>query len=58
MLRRYLGLGKSNDGLKRDEQTFYKQVWPMMEQLRKQDKNIQTFERMQYGKEIPIWQLK
>lgn len=53
-----MALEKTGDGLKRDERTFYKEVWPSLEDLRKRDKSIQTFERMQYGKEIPVWQLK
>lgn len=58
ILRRYMALEKTGDGLKRDERTFYKEVWPSLEDLRKREKTIQTFERMQYGKEIPVWQLK
>lgn len=60
ILRVYLELPKTSphDTLKRNENTFYKEVWPMLEHMRKQDKGIQTFERLQFGKEIPIWQLK
>jgi len=57
-LRRYLQTPKATDQLKRDEATFYRQVWPILEQLRKKERNIQTYDRMQFGKEVPIWQLK
>ena len=44
--------------MRRDENTFYKIVWPQLENIRKKDKTIQTFDRLQFGKETPIWQLK
>jgi hypothetical protein len=58
ILHKYLRMPKSNDGLARNEHAFYKSVWPKMEELRKKDRVISVFERMQFGKEIPIWQLK
>ena len=30
----------------------------MLEDLRKREKSVQAFERMQYGREVPIWQFK
>lgn len=51
-------LPKENDGLKRDEITFYSQIWPKLEQERKRDKSVQSYEKMQFGKEIPMWTLK
>jgi hypothetical protein len=58
ILMKYLQLQKRDDGLARTEDTFYKKVWPQMEEQRKRDKTIQTFERMHFGKEVPVWQLK
>ena len=49
--------GKQDDGLKRDEETFFKVVWPKLEAERKKDKSIKTYERIQFGKEIPVWSL-
>ena len=48
---------KENDGLKRDEETFYKTVWPRLEAERKRDKSVKSYERMQFGREIPVWTL-
>ena len=56
--RMYAKMPKDNDGLSRDESTFYAKVWPLMEQERKRDKQIQAFERMQLGREVPVWTLK
>jgi len=58
ILRRYISTPRGKDKLKRDENSFYKKVWPMLEQLRKKDKTIQSFDKIQFGREIPIWQLK
>lgn len=58
ILRRYLDIPKSSDGFPRNESTFYKEIWPMMDELRKKDRSLQTFDRVQFGKEIPVWQLK
>ncbi len=56
ILRTYLKLPKdSKDGLKRDEETFYKTVWPRLEQERKKDKQVKSFERTMFGKEVPVW---
>jgi hypothetical protein len=46
---------KEDDGLKRDEEAFYTVVWPKLETERKNDKSIKTYERMQFGKEVPVW---
>ena len=55
-MRSYLRLPKDKkDGLKRDEETFYKLVWPRLEGERKREKSIKSFERMQFGKEVPVW---
>jgi hypothetical protein len=43
------------DGLKRDEETFYKFVWPRLEQERVSDKCIKKYERTQFGREVPVW---
>jgi len=55
ILRTYLKMPKEDDGLKRDEETFYTVVWPKLETERKNDKSIKTYERMQFGKEVPVW---
>ncbi len=57
ILRAYLKLQKGTDTLKRDEETFFKNVWPRLENERKRDKAIKTYERMQFGKEVPVWTL-
>jgi len=57
VLRAYLRLEKNDDGLRRDEETFFKIVWPRLEQERKRDKAIKSYERMSFGKEIPVWTL-
>ncbi len=58
ILRTYLKMAKNeDDGLKRDEETFMKVVWPKLEGERKKDKSIKTYERMQFGKEVPVWTL-
>jgi hypothetical protein len=59
ILRTYLKMSKSSedDRLKRDEETFMKTVWPKLEGERKRDKSIKTYERMQFGKEVPVWTL-
>lgn len=59
ILRTYLKMPKASedDGLKRDEETFMKTVWPKLEGERKRDKSIKTYERMQFGKEVPVWTL-
>jgi hypothetical protein len=44
--RTYLRLPPDNDGLKRNEDTFNKVVWPKLEEERKRDRQIKTFERM------------
>jgi hypothetical protein len=51
-------MNKGTDGLKRDETTFFKAVWPKLEEERKRDRSVQTYERMQFGKEVPVWTLK
>ncbi len=58
MMHRYLRMDKADDLLKRDEATFYSKVWPELENMRKRDKKIQTFERLTFGQYIPVWQLK
>ena len=58
IMHHYVNLPKANDGLRRDEATFYKQVWPVLDNLRKNDKDISKFERMHYGKEIPVWRIE
>jgi hypothetical protein len=57
-LRNYLKMGRENDGLRRDEDTFYRHVWPKLEEERRRDRSIQTYERMQFGREVPVWTLK
>ncbi|CDW83383.1 UNKNOWN [Stylonychia lemnae] len=58
ILQKYLQLEKKDDGLSRNENTFNSRVWPELERLRKQDKQLQVYERMQFGKFVPVWQLK
>ena len=56
ILRIYLRLPRDpKDGLKRDEETFYKHLWPRLEQERVRDRSIKKYERMQFGREIPVW---
>ena len=59
ILRSYLKLGReeAKDDMKRDEETFFKVVWPKLEDQRKRDKGIKSFERMQFGREVPVWTL-
>jgi hypothetical protein len=58
MLRTYLKFPRQDyDALKRDEETFFKIVWPRLEAERKRDKAIKSYERMQFGKEVPVWTL-
>ena len=45
MLRRYLGMKSAGEGLRRDEMTFYREVWPKLEGLRKRDRSVQSFTR-------------
>ena len=51
-------MGIAHPDLKKDEGTFYRQIWPLLQDLRKRDKGINSFEKIQFGKEIAIWQLK
>jgi hypothetical protein len=56
ILRLYLRMPKDvKDGLKRDEETFYKQLWPRLEGERVRDRSIKRYERMQFGREVPVW---
>lgn len=58
MLRKYMDLPPSSDGLSRDEAAFHKYVWPLLEQQRIKEKKVTTFQRQQFGKVTNIWQLK
>lgn len=56
ILRLYLRLPKdTKDGLKRDEETFYKTLWPRLESERVRDRSVKKYERMQFGREVPVW---
>eukprot|EP00347_Sterkiella_histriomuscorum_P007620 403348215 len=58
ILQRYLQIEKQGDKLSRNENTFNNTVWPELEKKRKGDKQLQVYERLQFGKYIPVWQLK
>lgn len=56
ILRMYLRMPKdTKDGLKRDEETFYRLLWPRLESERVRDRSIKKYERMQFGREVPVW---
>jgi len=40
MLKHYVAMSRSKDGLKRDETTFNDFIWPAISQLRMKDKEI------------------
>ena len=46
------------DGLKRDTSTFNTYVWPVLERIRKRDKSLTTYDKMQNGKSVSYWQLR
>jgi len=58
MLRKYIYWPKNQDGLRRNENNFFKYIWPLLEGKQKKDRSIITFERSQYGRNIPVWQLR
>lgn len=49
---------KADDALPRNEATFNQKIWPELEKMRKRDKQLTSYERMQFGKYVTVWQLK
>lgn len=58
MLKHYVAMSRSKDGLKRDETTFNDFIWPAISQLRMKDKEIGAMQRVIFGKAVNVWSLK
>ena len=55
MMRIFLETNNKGDGLPRNENTFYKQVWPQLEKIRAKDKQISAFTKLVFGQDIDVW---
>ena len=57
MLDRFRSLSGHNS-VARDEQTFSTRIMPTIEGLRKNDRAINTVQKMKFGRPMQVWQLK
>jgi len=46
------------DSLKRDEKTFMAEIWPTLNEIRMQDKELGSMMKVQFGKAVQYWQAK
>ena len=58
IMRRFTGMPRMSDNLKRDEQTFRNTVWPLLEAQRKADGSVVEAERVQRGRPVNFWVIK
>jgi hypothetical protein len=51
-----LKLGRSY-GIRKDEDTFYQEIWPELDDVRAKDGQITSNQSQQNGKVLTFWQL-
>lgn len=60
ILRKYLKMPKQSksDNVGRNQEQFYKQVWPILEQQRRKDSELAKIDKIQFGRNVQVWELR